>query len=101
MSSVLPVRPLVLALAAAGIASAVRALPEPRLAGWRRTNFRGESVSLSGGLAAGVGAVLGAALDPILRGPSLAAGVAALLGGGYDDLFAARVEAGADSRPTS
>jgi UDP-N-acetylmuramyl pentapeptide phosphotransferase/UDP-N-acetylglucosamine-1-phosphate transferase len=88
--SVLPV------LASAAVTVAVRALPEPRLSGWRRANFRGREVSLSGGLAAALGSLTGAALAPGYRSSALLAGGSALLAGGYDDLFAPSKESAGD-----
>jgi hypothetical protein len=81
----------------AGVAAAVKALPDPPVSGWRRTNFRGRQVSLTGGLAAAVGALAGAAAGGAsLRLPSLVAGLSALVAGGYDDLVAPAAEVRSD-----
>ncbi|MBV9594423.1 MAG: hypothetical protein JO147_11600 [Actinobacteria bacterium] len=80
------------ALTAAGAAAAaftISRLPEPPLRGWTRTNFRGRLVSLSGGLAAAGGVIVGAALSgrPVATSAIVAAG-AGLAAGAYDDLLA-------------
>lgn len=84
-------------LTSASIARAVSTLPEPQLAGWRRTNFHGREVSLSGGLSAASGALAGAVIGAsALRIPSLIAGGTALIAGGYDDLLAPNAEQASD-----
>jgi hypothetical protein len=83
-------------LASAATTAAIRRLPEPAVEGWQRRNFRGRPVSLSGGLAAGIGALAGVATEPSLRRGALIAGTFALVAGAYDDLLAPRSEHGAD-----
>jgi UDP-N-acetylmuramyl pentapeptide phosphotransferase/UDP-N-acetylglucosamine-1-phosphate transferase len=90
------VRTLTSVLVSAGVAAAVRALPEPAVPGWRRTNFRGREVSLTGGLSAALGALAGAAVGGPLRAPALIAGTSALLAGGYDDLIGPTSEQASD-----
>ncbi len=89
------------AVVAAATARGVRALPEPALPGWRRTNYRGREVSLSTGLGAVAGVGVAVLVSPAvgasgLRRPALAAVGAAVLAGGYDDLRAGAVESAAD-----
>ncbi len=82
-----------------GVAIAIRRLPAPPLTGWQRTNYRGRSVSLGGGLATAAGALAGAAGAPgpgALRAAALVAGGSALLAGGYDDLLAPKSELSSD-----
>jgi hypothetical protein len=68
-----------------------------RLPGWRRSNYRGQSVTLAGGSAAALGALAGAALEPKgIRGPAVLAGAAAAIAGAYDDLLAPRAEVAGD-----
>lgn len=65
--------------------------------GWRRTNFRGRSVSLAGGTGAVAGALAGALLEPAgRRGAAVLAAGAAAVAGGYDDLLATRAEVAGD-----
>ncbi|MHA3702473.1 hypothetical protein ACXR2U_09820, partial [Jatrophihabitans sp. YIM 134969] len=62
--------------------------------GWRRTNFRDREVTLTGGVAAALGAAVGAgvAADPHAVALTIAAGGA----GAYDDLVGPRLEARGD-----
>lgn len=61
-------------------------LPLPRGGRWERTNHRGETVSLTGGLAAAAGALVGAAFAPApIRGAALVAGCAGAAAGFIDD----------------
>jgi hypothetical protein len=63
-------------------------------AGWTRTNYRGRSVTLGGGVAAAIGAgVTATAFAPRgLRAPVALVATAAGLAGVYDDLVAPRLE---------
>jgi UDP-N-acetylmuramyl pentapeptide phosphotransferase/UDP-N-acetylglucosamine-1-phosphate transferase len=65
--------------------------------GWRRTNYRGRTVSLAGGTGAVAGALAGALLEPSgRRGAAVLAGTAAAAAGAYDDLLATRAEVAGD-----
>jgi hypothetical protein len=89
-------RAIVAAAAAAAVARGVRRLPDPPIAGWQRTNYRGREVSLSGGLATAIGAIAGGLLAGPRRTATVLAGSAALIAGAYDDVFAPRAESSAD-----
>jgi hypothetical protein len=67
-------------------------------AGWTRSNYRGRPVTLSGGVAAAIGAgVTASAFAPRgLRAPVALVAAAAGLAGAYDDLVAPRVELSGD-----
>ncbi len=58
----------------------VTRLPLPRGGRWERTNHRGETVSLTGGLAAAAGALVGAAFAPAVQFARWLAPVAAIKG---------------------
>ncbi|HEY7049690.1 MAG TPA: hypothetical protein VH373_20910 [Jatrophihabitantaceae bacterium] len=87
-------------MSAVAAAAVARLADSPRLdkvAGWRRTNYRGREVSLAGGSGAVAGALAGALLEPPgYRGAALLAGGAAAVAGGYDDLLAPRAESAGD-----
>ena len=92
-------RALRCALVAAGVSAvAVRVCGRlDAIPGWQRQNYDGRTVSLSGGAAASLGSLAGAALErPGRRGAALLVGTAAALAGGYDDLLAPRAEAAGD-----
>ncbi len=84
------------ALVGAATAVGVGRLPEPSIGQWRRTNFRGRTVSLSGGLAAAAGAITAAGTSRSLGPPALIAAGSAFVAGAYDDLVAPRGETSAD-----
>ena len=78
---------------------AVNALGPQRVPGWSRQNFRGRTVTVTGGAAAAVGATLAAsAFAPAgpksagWRAAAVVAGLSAGLAGAYDDLVAPRWE---------
>jgi hypothetical protein len=80
----------------AAVAGTVARLPFPPVPGWVRSNYRGRPVSLSGGLGAAAGVLVGAfATGPLRRSALIAAGAAAVAGA-YDDLLAPRAEQGSD-----
>ncbi len=86
---------------AAGVSAVTQRLSDTealaRLPGWRRSNYRGRSVSLAGGSAASLGSLAGVAFGPPgRRGPALLAGAAAAAAGAYDDLLAPRAESAGD-----
>ena len=75
------------------VTRAARLSPDPPIASWRRTNYRGQDVTLTTGLTASLGVLAGAAAGAgPLRVPAVLAGTAAALAGGYDDLRALRAE---------
>jgi UDP-N-acetylmuramyl pentapeptide phosphotransferase/UDP-N-acetylglucosamine-1-phosphate transferase len=89
-------RTLATVAVSAGVARLARAIPPLPVAGWERSNFQGRTVSLSGGLAAGVAALAGCALAGPLAPAALLAGGSAMFAGGYDDLVGARTEQRSD-----
>jgi hypothetical protein len=77
----------------------VTALDAERVPGWSRQNFRGRTVTLTGGAAAAAGATLASAVfapaGPNRGGwkaAAVVAGLSAGVAGGYDDLIAPRWE---------
>ena len=66
--------------------------------GWTRPNYRGRSVSLTGGASAALGAGVAATVFAPrgLRLPAAAVAVTAALAGAYDDLVAPRLERSGD-----
>ena len=89
------------ATVAAVVAHAVRGvdpLIARRIPAWTRTNYRGQPVTLSGGLAAVLGSLAGtaAATGGVTRRAALLAITAAAAAGAYDDLVAGRSESAGD-----
>lgn len=93
-----PVAALVAALTTRAAAELTERLGPPSWPGWRRRNYRGRWVSLTGGGAAAAGAV-GAATwcaRPGWRLATIVAGTSAAVAGAYDDLLAPGRELGTD-----
>ena len=86
-----------------GADRALTRLGADQVPGWSRRNFRGRTVTLTGGAAAAAGATLACAIcapvGPTMRAwraAAVLAGVSAGLAGGYDDLAAPRWEQAGD-----
>lgn len=84
------------ALSSVAVAAAVSRLPALPVAGWRRLNYRGRAVSLSGGAGSVAGVLAGAMFAGPLRRATLIAAGSATLAGAYDDLFAPSAERRSD-----
>lgn len=92
---------LLAATVAAAVARAVRSadpLMARRVPAWTRTNYRGQSVTLTGGLSAALGSLVGTAAGTrgATRRAALLAVTAAAAAGAYDDVVAGRSESPAD-----
>jgi hypothetical protein len=84
------------ALGSAVAAAVVGRLPAPPVEGWRRVNYRGRTVSLSGGAGSAAGVLTGALFaGPVRRATLIAAG-SATLAGAYDDLLGPKAERRSD-----
>ena len=86
---------------AAAVARAVRSadpLVARRVPAWTRTNYRGQSVTLTGGLSAALGSLVGTAAGTrgATRRAALLAVTAAAAAGAYDDVVAGRSESPTD-----
>jgi hypothetical protein len=89
-------RRVLAAVSSAAVAATVSYLPAPPVAGWRRVNYRGRAVSLSGGAGAAAGVLTGALFAGPLRRATLIAAGSAAVAGAYDDLLAPKAERHSD-----